>query len=117
MAAVLLYTYIAYLVENLLFPTTAVQQRQHVDAVGIRTVFSRLISVFVFNVLYIPTGCIKLVVGALRPFSLSFPGSGLVLVQYLPRIHFSRNVAVPDLPASPRLKLRINNLLLSSLLR
>jgi hypothetical protein len=58
------------------FPVTAVQKRQHVVAAGRRTLYSRLLSVFVFGILYIPSGYIKLVVGALHPFSLSHPGHG-----------------------------------------
>jgi len=38
-----------YIFENELFPTVAVQQRQHVDAVGCVTFFSGLISMFVFD--------------------------------------------------------------------
>jgi hypothetical protein len=37
--------------ENEMFPTTPFQQRQQVDAVGCRTFFSWLISVFVSDVL------------------------------------------------------------------
>jgi hypothetical protein len=37
----------------------AVQQRQHVDAVRWRTCFSGMISVFVFDMLRIPSGCIQ----------------------------------------------------------
>jgi len=37
-----------------------VQHRQHVDAVGIRTFFSGLIGIFVFDVLQIRSGCIQI---------------------------------------------------------
>jgi len=43
--------YIMLFIENELFPTKAVSHRQHVDAVGSRTVFSGLISVFVSDIL------------------------------------------------------------------
>ena len=86
------------------------------DAVGIRTFFSMPISVFVFDTLYIPTGCIKLVVGALHPFSLSFPGYGSVSRALLAEDRLSRNVNTRNMSAFPPLKLRINTLLFSSLL-
>jgi hypothetical protein len=52
------FTYIHF--ENELFPTMAGQQRQHVDAIGCRTSFSGLISMFVFDILQIPGGCIQI---------------------------------------------------------
>lgn len=75
MRSVTLHKTYKYIFENEFFTTTAVQHGQHVDALGIHTFFSRLVSVFV-DILYFPTGCIKLVVGALHPFLLSFPGYG-----------------------------------------
>jgi len=47
-----------------LFPTMTVQHRQHADATGCHTFFGRLSSMFVFDVLQIPSGysplvCIK----------------------------------------------------------
>jgi len=50
--------YLLY-IENGLFPTTAVQQRKGVDAVGCRTLFSELISMCVFDTLQIPSECIQ----------------------------------------------------------
>jgi hypothetical protein len=47
-----------YIFEHELFPTAAVQQRQHVDALGCRTIFSGLSSRSVFDILQIPSGCI-----------------------------------------------------------
>jgi hypothetical protein len=38
----------------------ALQQRQHVDAVRCRTCFSGMISIFVFDILRIPSWCIKI---------------------------------------------------------
>jgi len=69
------YMYIFY---NEFFPLPAVQQRQHVDAVERRTFFSRLLIVFVCDILYIRSGCINLVVAALHPFFTFIPwiGSG-----------------------------------------
>jgi hypothetical protein len=43
--------------ENELFPTKAVQQRQRVDAVGWGVFLSELTSMFVFDILQIPSGC------------------------------------------------------------
>jgi hypothetical protein len=53
----LAYIYIFFF-ENKLFPNTAVQQRQHVDAVVSPLFFSGLISVFFFDILQIGSGCI-----------------------------------------------------------
>ena len=53
-----IHTYIHTFFENELRPTTAVQQRQHMDAVGCHTCFSVLISMSVFNIFHNPsTGC------------------------------------------------------------
>ena len=46
------------ILENELFTTAAVQQRQHVDAVGCHRLISGLIGVFVFDILLIPSGYI-----------------------------------------------------------
>jgi hypothetical protein len=54
--------------ENELFITTAVQQGQHVDAVGCRTFcFTWLISMFDFDLMQIPTGYIALSCTHTRP--------------------------------------------------
>ena len=50
-----------------MFPTTAVQRRQHVEAVGCRMFASGLTSTFVFGVLQIPSGCIEICSGSLHP--------------------------------------------------
>ena len=42
--------------ENELFPTTVVEQRQHVVVVGCHMVCSGLISMFAFDILQIPSG-------------------------------------------------------------
>ena len=63
---VCVYIYIfIFIFENELFPTTAVQQRQHVDAVGCGTFFSGLISMFVFDILQIPSGCNQIYSGCI----------------------------------------------------
>jgi hypothetical protein len=51
--------------ETELFPTTAVQQRQYVDAVGCPTYSSGLISIFVFDILQNPAGCIHICSGCI----------------------------------------------------
>ena len=51
------YTYITHFSEKA-FPTMAVQQRQHVDAVVCRTCFSGLVGLYVFDNSQIPRGCI-----------------------------------------------------------
>jgi hypothetical protein len=48
------------MLENDLLPTTVVQQEKHVDAVKCLTLFSRLISEFVFDILKILSGCFAL---------------------------------------------------------
>jgi hypothetical protein len=48
-----------HIFKNKLVPITAVQQRQHVDGVGCDMFFSGLISVFVFDILQIQSGCIQ----------------------------------------------------------
>jgi hypothetical protein len=55
--------------QNELFPTTAVQQRQHVDAVGYRKSFKGLITMFVFDILQSPVRCIQIYSGALHPIA------------------------------------------------
>jgi hypothetical protein len=52
-----IYIYI-YIFLNELCPTTAVQQRQHVDAVGYRKFFSGLVSIFIFDILQVHSECI-----------------------------------------------------------
>jgi hypothetical protein len=42
------------------------RQRQHVDAVGCRTFFGGLICMFVVDILQVPSGCNRLVVGAVH---------------------------------------------------
>ena len=42
--------------ENQLLQAMAVQQRQHVDAVGCLTYYGGLIDIFVFDILQIPSG-------------------------------------------------------------
>jgi hypothetical protein len=49
--------------ENELLPPTAVQQRQRVDAVGCSMFFSGLISMFVFDILHIPSRWIQICSG------------------------------------------------------
>ena len=44
--------------ENLLLPPTMVEQGKHVDVVKCRTLFSGLISMFVFDILQISRECI-----------------------------------------------------------
>ena len=51
--------------ENELFPATALQQRQCVDAVGCRTYSSGMISMFVSDILQIPAGCIQICNGCI----------------------------------------------------
>jgi len=46
-----------YIFENEFFPTKAVLQRQHVDAVGWDAFLSELTILFVFDILQIPCGC------------------------------------------------------------
>jgi len=46
-----------YIFESRLFQAMAVQQRQHVYAVGCLTCYGRLIDIFVFDILQIPSGC------------------------------------------------------------
>jgi hypothetical protein len=48
----------AYTFENEFYPAKAIQQRQHVDAAGCRTFIRGLITMFVFDVLQIPSKCI-----------------------------------------------------------
>jgi hypothetical protein len=48
-----------YIFENELLPTAAIRQGQHLDAVRCRTLFSGLISMFVFDILQILSRCIK----------------------------------------------------------
>ena len=43
----------------------AVQQRQHVAAVGVAGFISRLISMFAFDILQIPSGCNKICSGCI----------------------------------------------------
>jgi len=50
-----------------LLPTTAVQHRQQVEAVGCRMFVSGPISTFVFGVLQIPSGCIQIFSGSMHP--------------------------------------------------
>jgi hypothetical protein len=50
----------SYIFENALLPTTAVQQRQYVDRVRCRKLFSGLIIMFVFDILEIPSGCTQI---------------------------------------------------------
>jgi hypothetical protein len=57
----------AYIFEYELYPTTAVQQTQHVDAVGCPTFSSGLISMFVFDILQIPSRCIQICSGFIAP--------------------------------------------------
>lgn len=45
--------------------TSAVQQRQHVGTTGCRTVFSALSSMFVFDILRLPCGCIQTCIGCI----------------------------------------------------
>ena len=71
--------------ENDSFPSTALQHRQHVYMVGCHVSFGGLISMFVFDILQIPSGCIQICRGctALRCTSLAtdllriLPYSGL----------------------------------------
>jgi len=51
------------LFENELCPTTVVQQRQLMDAVDCHTFYSRLISMFDFDILQIVNGCIQICSG------------------------------------------------------
>ena len=53
---------------NELLAPTVVQQEKRVDAVKCRTLYSRLINEFVFDILKIPSGCIA----PLAPSSLPF---------------------------------------------
>lgn len=50
----------------------AVQQRQHVDAIGFRTFCSELINTFVFDMLQICTGCFRFDMSALRTLASSW---------------------------------------------
>jgi hypothetical protein len=61
-----LYTHI---LENELFPTTTVQQRQHVDAVRVAR-FSWLVSMFVFDIFKFLVGASRFVVGTLHTLAL-----------------------------------------------
>jgi hypothetical protein len=53
-----------YIIENELLPAMTVQRGQHVPVVGCRTFFSRPISMFVFDILQIPSGCIQICSGS-----------------------------------------------------
>jgi len=55
-----------YIFENKLFPATAVQLRQHVEAVGCRASFSGLMSTFVFDILRIPSWIIEICGGCIE---------------------------------------------------
>ena len=58
------------------FPKTAVQRRQHVDVAGCRTFFfSGLISMFVFDILQIPSACSQIYCGCCAP-NCAPPGYG-----------------------------------------
>ena len=63
------YIYIYIYIENELFLSTAVQRRQHVDAVGPHVSFSGLVIVFVCDILKILVGASKFVMGILRPLA------------------------------------------------
>jgi hypothetical protein len=65
-----------YIFENGLFPPAAVQQKQHVDAVGCRTFSSRLIRMPVFDILQIPSGCIQICSGYVSPNFNPHPSPG-----------------------------------------
>ena len=60
----LVYIHI-FVFESEFFPTTAVQQRQYVDAAGCGTFMSGLISFFVFDILQIPSRCIQIYSGCI----------------------------------------------------
>jgi hypothetical protein len=62
-----IYMHSTYIFENEFFPTTAVQQRQHVNAAGCGTFFSDLINVFVFDILQIRSGCTQIFSGCTTP--------------------------------------------------
>ena len=47
-----------YVFENELLLTTAVQQSHHMDMMGCHIFFSKLISIFIFDILQIHSGCI-----------------------------------------------------------
>ena len=67
-ASMLRSTYTAWLVQHELFPTMAVQQTQHVDAVACRTYFSHLISMFaVDSGILIPSGSIQICSRCIAP--------------------------------------------------
>ena len=70
------YTYISFL--NEFGPSTAVQQRQHVDAVRCRTFFSGVISMSVFHILQIPTRRIQFCRACIAP-TCTHPGYGALL--------------------------------------
>jgi hypothetical protein len=53
--------------KNEFSPTTTVQQRNHVKAVGRRTFFVWLIGMFVFEILLISSGCIQICSGLIAP--------------------------------------------------
>ena len=63
------HTYTHMYIENELFLSTAVQRRQHVDAVGPHVSFSGLVIVFVCDILKILVGASKFVMGILRPLA------------------------------------------------
>jgi len=56
-----------YIFENWLFPTAAVQQRQHADVVGRGMFFIGPIRTFVFNILRTPSRCIRICSGCIAP--------------------------------------------------
>ena len=56
-----------YIFENELLPTTAVHLGQHLAVVRCRAFFSWMISIFVFDILQIPSGCIKFCSGRTAP--------------------------------------------------
>jgi len=53
--------------ENEFFPTSSVQQRQHVDQTGCHTFITGLISMSDFDILRIPSGGTKICIGCTAP--------------------------------------------------
>ena len=51
----------------MLFPTMAVQQQQHMDVVVCCTFFSRMISMFIFNILQFPSRYIQICMECIAP--------------------------------------------------
>jgi len=61
-----IYVY-TYIFKNRAFPTVAVQQKQHVDSTGFVRILSRLIGMFVRDILQVPSGRIEIRSGCITP--------------------------------------------------